>query len=220
LIGGAAGAIVFGALPSLVAAIREGEEAAVRIARAAAGPASDVPESVELDPANRMVLRPSPIRRGIFVVTALVFLGAGLALAGAQQYVWAALCAVVGGIAALGLRQQLVLSPRGFTANSLLGHRFIRWRDVERFGLVAYGGATFVGFVLTPSHVAESDQKASLLGKLMVEREGRLPTGFRMKPQAQAALMEEWRLRWTQPAASRDQPLDASGRAMTSSITS
>jgi membrane associated rhomboid family serine protease len=223
LIGGAIGAVVVGALPSLVTAIREGEQAAVRVAQAAdsAGPPSEVPESVEQDPANRLVLSPSPVRRAIFVVTGLLFLGGGVALVLAQQYVWGILCAFVGGIAAFGAwRQRLVLSPRGFMVTSLLGHRFVRWRDVERFGLVPYGGATLVGFALTPSIVAEADQRASLLGKLVVEREGRLPTGFRMKPQTQVALMEEWRTRWTRPAAGRDQAVDASGRAMTSSITS
>lgn len=72
-----------------------------------------------------------------------------------------------------------------------------RWPDVDRFIVANQSGVNVVGFLLMPSYVASADRKSNFLGRLFVGREMRVPTGFGMSAEKQAALMEDWRRRWT-----------------------
>ena len=198
LIGGIGVAMIVGVRHELVDVIKAAEDDALRRSEDRMLHSTiDIPDDVDSDPANRLVLSITRRRKLIFVAVALSFLGAAAFLVFRQQLVWAILAAFVGLIAAVGLRQHVVLTPRGFTTDGVVSTNAFRWPDVERFLVVNQSGVNVVGFVLTPSYVASADRKSNVLGRLLVNRDMRVPTGFGMSAEKQAALMEDWRRRWT-----------------------
>jgi membrane associated rhomboid family serine protease len=198
LIGGVGVALVVGVRPDLMEAIKAAEDDAVRhsddrLVRSAI----EISDEVDGNPANRLVMRMTNRRRFIFAAVAVSFLAGAAFLVFRQQPAFAILASLVGLIAAIGLRQRLVLTPRGFSSNGVFGANVYRWPDVDRFIVVNQSGVQVVGFLLTPSHVASADRRSNVLGKLFVQREMRVPTGFGMNAEKQAGLMEDWRRRWT-----------------------
>jgi membrane associated rhomboid family serine protease len=198
LIGGIGVALVVGVRPDLVEAIKAAEDNAVRQSRdRLVRSAIEISDEVDRNPANRLVMQMTNRRRFIFAAVAVSFLGGAAFLVFRQQLAFAILALLVGLIAAIGLRQRLVLTPRGFSLNGVFGANVYQWPDVDRFLVVNQSGVQVVGFLLTPSRVASADRRSNVLGKLSVEREMRLPTGFGMNAERQAGLMEDWRRRWT-----------------------
>ena len=191
LVGGVAVALVLGPQPGLAAAIQSAEaQIEERVGRVA--PPPEVPDEIENDPVNRLVLSRSALGKATFALLGAVFVFfAAVAL---PQSVLGGLFLLAVGLAILfgGLRQRLVLSPRGFRSTGPWA-RTIRWRDVAQF--VADGRG--VAFFFTPTYVAAANRRASFLGKLGVARYMRAPSWFGMSPVRQAALMEQWRARWS-----------------------
>ena len=198
LLGGIGIALVVGARPQLVELINAAENDAVRQSEdRVLRSAIEISDDVDGDPANRLVLQMTNRRRLVFAAVALLFLGSAAFLLINQQPAFAILASFVGLIAAIGLRQRLVLTPRGFSSRGVLGANVFRWPDVDRFIVVNQSGVNVVGFLAAPAYVAAADRRSNVLGRLLVGREMRVPTGFGMSAEKQAALMEDWRRRWT-----------------------
>ena len=125
----------------------------------------------------------------------ILFILAG-AVASDVSIWWAAFFVVLGLLVINGTRQRLVLNPRGFRATGLpWGRRLVRWRDVDRLFVTTVRGAKVVGILYNPAYVADADRRKSLLGKLNVGSVGQAPSFG--NADRQAALMEEWRARWS-----------------------
>jgi hypothetical protein len=179
-----------------------------------------LPREVVEDPANRLVLRPSPWRvAGYLVVGGFLYL-VGLAdavlvlltlqsllrhppsLAEALGLLFLVAWGPLGVfIIHVGLRMRLELSPEGFRIHGL--NRFFRWTDVEAFwpSRVPSLGGPFpkvVGFSLTPAAQARRTGLASL----SAGGPWQLPL-FGMSSKAEAALLETWRQRWTEAVLSQ-----------------
>ncbi len=194
LVAGVAVAMTVGFAPGLSDAIRAAETAAEQLSAITDtdGPV-DIPDAVENDPANRKVLERSLLGRAAFAGIGVLFaIAAAIAF---PQSAWggAFLLVIALVLVNAALRQRLLLSPRGFRPTGTPWSNLIRWRDVDRFFPDGYG----VGFLYTPAFVARADRRANVLGKLNVGRQARAPFFFGMSADRQAALMEEWRLRWS-----------------------
>jgi hypothetical protein len=191
LLAGVGVALVLGPEPRLARAIRSAEEQVEHRASGAL-PSPDVPDAIENDPANRLALSRSALGKLTFGLLGGVFVA--FAAIAFQQSVLGGLFLLAIGLAIVsGLRQRLILSPRGFRTTGMPWATTIRWRDVARF--VADGRG--VACIFTPAYVAERDRRASVLGKLNIGMYGRVPSWFGTSPQGQADLMEEWRARWS-----------------------
>jgi membrane associated rhomboid family serine protease len=194
LLAGIAVAMAVGFAPGLADAIRAAEsEVEQRSEADGAEDAIEIPDAIENDPANRRVLERSLLGKVTFAgFGALFALGAAFAL---PENVWAGAFLLALGLlmANAALRQALVLSPRGFRPIGTPWSTLVRWRDVDGFFADGHG----VGFLYAPGYVARADRRASLLGKLNVGRQSRAPTYFGMSADRQAALMNEWRVRWS-----------------------
>jgi membrane associated rhomboid family serine protease len=198
LIGGIGVALVVGVRPELVEVIKAAEDDAVRQSEdRLLRSAIEISDDVDSDPANHLVLQMTNRRRVVFALVAVLFLGSAAFLLANQQLAIAILASFVGLIAAIGLRQRLVLTPRGFSSRGIFGANVVRWPDVDRFIVVNQSGVNVVGFLLMPSYVASADRRSTVLGRLLVGREMRVPTGFGMSAEKQVGLMEDWRKRWT-----------------------
>jgi hypothetical protein len=66
---------------------------------------------------------------------------------------------------------------------------------VDRFFVTTVRGAKVVGIVYNPAYVADADRRRGLFGKLNLGSVGQAPSFG--SADRQAALMEEWRARWS-----------------------
>jgi membrane associated rhomboid family serine protease len=196
LLSGVAVAVVVGLRPGLTQAIRAAEAEAVRRAELARASApAEVSDLIASDPLNRLELKRSPLAKVAFAGLGVVLiLGAWFVLR--ESYWWSGALLIVGAFAINGTRQKLVLDPRGFHATGLpWGRGLVRWRDVDRFFVTTVRGAKVVGILYNPAYVADTDQRRGLFGKLNVGSVGQAPSFG--SADRQAALMEEWRARWS-----------------------
>ena len=181
----------------LAETIRAAEADVVRRAELERGPTPpEISNLIADDPLNRLELTRSPLARIGFAGLGILFiLAAGIGLS--ESYGWWAAFFLVLGLAFInGTRQRLVLDPRGFRATGLpWGRGLVRWRDIDRFFVTTIRGAKVVGFLYSPAYVARADERAGLLAKLNLGQIGQAPSFGNAK--RQAALMEEWRVRWS-----------------------
>ena len=116
LIGGIGVALIIGMRPELMEVIKAAQEDAVRHSEdRLLHSAVEISDDVDSNPANRLVLRMTNRRRRVFAAVAVSFLGGAAFLVLRQQVAFAILASFVGLIAAIGIRQRLVL-PRGASA--------------------------------------------------------------------------------------------------------
>ena len=110
------------------------------------------------------------------------------------------LLGVVGAGACLSPRgAYLELSPEGFSFRApLRGVRAYAWRDVEGFDVLEQDGAAFVMFRLTER--ARAERRESVWARVMrvaTQADGNLPDTYGLGPEPLAALLNEWRERFT-----------------------
>jgi len=191
LLGGIAVALILGPEPEVARAIRTAEERVEGQAMHVL-PLPEVPDEIENDPSNRLVLSRSALGKLTFGLVGAVFV-VFAAIAMQQSVLGGLFFLAIGVVILSGLRQRLVLSPRGFRSTGTPWGKMIRWRDVARFMADGRG----VACLFTPAYVAETDRRSGVLGKLNVGTYARLPSWFGVSPQRQAGLMEEWRARWS-----------------------
>jgi hypothetical protein len=194
LVAGIAVAMALGFAPGLTDAIRAAEnEVEQRAEITSSENVPEIPDAIENDPANRRVLERSLLGKATFSGFGVLFaLGAVI---GFPANGWAAAFLLALGLLMISaaFRQRLVLTPRGFRPTGTPWSKLVRWRDLDGFFADGQG----VGFLYTPAYVARADRHASVLGKLNVGRQSRAPAYFGMSAARQAALMEEWRVRWS-----------------------
>ena len=197
LVAGIGVAVLVGIRTGLAETIRAAEADVVRRAELERGPTPpEISNLIADDPLNRLELTRSPLARIGFAGLGILFiLAAGIGLS--ESYGWWAAFFLVLGLAFInGTRQRLVLDPRGFRATGLpWGRGLVRWRDIDRFFVTTIRGAKVVGFLYSPAYVARADERAGLLAKLNLGQIGQAPSFGNAK--RQAALMEEWRVRWS-----------------------
>jgi len=210
LLGGLAAAWAIGPPQAWVQETRRAEALALESARVAEASFVPLPDAIENDPANQLVLRPTrSIGPGRVVLAAGLFaLGAVVGAAARNWFLFAGsaafvLLAVVGLLRGRPPEVTVTLSPRGFTIKGRR-ERTVLWTDVEEFGVAAMATAytrhKVMTYRLTPT-AAE---------RLSAARKSRLATGAHhslvplgMSVEDQARLFETWREKWVAVASNR-----------------
>ena len=153
---------------------------------------------------DRVVLRPRRLRLLVLLALSLALTGAGAWIVVDDQawgYVvvgFFGLAAIVFAIALLPGAGRLELTSRGFTVTWLFRRWHVSWNDVERFypTPLAPGPVTAVGISFNPEYESPAAPRGFLRG-LGLRDEGLLPDNFGMDAAQLAALLNEWRTRYT-----------------------
>ncbi|HEV2413743.1 MAG TPA: hypothetical protein VGX27_02980 [Candidatus Dormibacteraeota bacterium] len=122
------------------------------------------------------------------------FVAPGGRLGGVVVFLFFGACATVG-LVQFVAGSSLVLSPDGFTVNSLGRQTTRRWQDVESFVVVepsAFSRIVGIKFA-TPDGRMPAARKAA---RSVAGFEGALPDTYGMKAGELAALMNDWRARY------------------------
>jgi len=193
LIGGLLTAFAVGADPAWAATTREAQNAAIERSRAEHAATMEA-RPVDAGSTEPLLLRTTIRRRVGFLITGGVFSLAGIWAFTTGVREWWVYAVVIGGaLGAIGpFMVQLELTPEGFTQRSLMVKKLVRWTDIEpglgvsKFSY-GYASQSYVTFRYRPATFGHGGAPG----------EQRVIAWFGVKPEKQAALMEEWRRRWT-----------------------
>jgi hypothetical protein len=177
------------------------------------------------DPANRLTLQLTDSYRVWYAVLSACLIGGALAgaiLAWRWGFRPLSILVVVGALCALALAQraarlarnaELRLTPLGFVTRAGRGERAGSWIDIRGFVVWDYGSGwprqRMVSFELEPAYLA---RLAHGFGAFWASNRQSMLRYGAMSAADQVALLEQWRLRWTEGARSGSwrQPPDRS----------